>query len=138
MSYEQETTTLAPGDLVVLYTDGVTEAEGPREAAEEDARKGPLSPGADAGGAQPSQEPAGDGAEEELEDDAAPMFGEERLIEVVRASAHRSAAEIKEAILAAVDRFAAGVPQSDDITLVLIKRRGDERSGEEDGDVQQA
>ena len=50
------------------------------------------------------------------------MFGEERLIELVKENAARSASEIREAILTAVTDHAAGVPQSDDITLVVIKR----------------
>jgi serine phosphatase RsbU (regulator of sigma subunit) len=85
--YEQDTVELAPGDVLVLYTDGITEAEGPQEDAEDDH-----------------------------------MFGEERLVDVVHASSGQSAARISEAVLRAVTEHAAGVPQSDDITLVVIKR----------------
>ncbi len=85
--YEQDTVELAPGDVLVLYTDGITEAEGPQEDAEDDH-----------------------------------MFGEERLVDVVHASGGHSAARISEAVLRAVTEHAAGVPQSDDITLVVIKR----------------
>jgi serine phosphatase RsbU (regulator of sigma subunit) len=95
-NYEQETVCLAPGDSLVLFTDGISEAEGPVGVA---------------------RAPASDD-----DDPDNPMFGEERLIEVVRVTAKRSAAEMKDAILRAVESFAAGVPQSDDVTLVIIKR----------------
>ena len=89
-SYKQETVNLGPGDVVVLYTDGITEAVGP--AADED--------------------------------DFDAMFGEEALEDVVRRSSHLPAAGIKEAILDAVSRHTEGVAQSDDITLVVIRRQG--------------
>lgn len=88
--YKQESVNLGPGDVVVLYTDGITEAVGP---------------GID-------------------EDDVDAMFGEEALEEVVRASSHLPAVGIKEAILDAVSRHTEGVAQSDDITLVVIRRLG--------------
>ncbi len=88
-SYKQETITLDPGDVVVLYTDGITEAVGP---------------GID-------------------EDDVEAMFGEEALEEVIKRSQHLPAVGIKEAILAAVYRHTEGVAQSDDITLVVIRRQ---------------
>ncbi len=89
-SYKQETVNLGPGDVVVLYTDGITEAVGP--AADED--------------------------------DIDAMFGEEALEEVVRRSSHLPATGIKEAILDAVSSHTEGVDQSDDITLVVIRRQG--------------
>jgi len=51
------------------------------------------------------------------------LFGEERLIEVIRASLTKSAAEIQAAILQAISDHTANVPQFDDITLVVIKRK---------------
>jgi serine phosphatase RsbU (regulator of sigma subunit) len=102
--YRQHVVTLAPGDVLVLYTDGITEASGPPP------------PGVDF---------------EDEDDDGVPdpvpeaMFGRERLVDVVRAHAGRPVIEIKEAILAAVTRHTAGHPQSDDITLVVVKRRRD-------------
>jgi len=89
-AYKQETVNLGPGDVVILYTDGITEAVGP--AADED--------------------------------DIDAMFGEEALEEVVARSSHLPAAGIKEAILDAVSRHTEGVAQSDDITLVVIRRQG--------------
>ena len=89
VEYVQEEVTLAPGEVVVLYTDGITEAVGP--SAEED--------------------------------DPDAMFGEDQLEDVVRRHAHLPAVGIKEAILAAVAEHTAGVAQSDDITLVVIRRQ---------------
>ena len=80
---------IGPGDVVVLFTDGITEAVGP------------------------SAEP----------DDPDAMFGDAALLEVVRRHAHLPAVGIKEAILAAVANHTAGVEQSDDITLVVIRRQ---------------
>ncbi len=90
MEYRQETITLAPGEVVVMYTDGITEAVGP--SAEED--------------------------------DPEAMFGEEALEEVIRSNSHLPAVGLKEAILAAVAQHTQGVAQSDDITLVVIRRQG--------------
>ena len=88
--YKQDTVTLAPGEIIVLYTDGITEAVGP--AADED--------------------------------DYDAMFGEEALFEVLRRNRHLPAAGIKDAILGAVSTHTSGVAQSDDITLVVIRRQG--------------
>lgn len=88
--YKQETITLEPGEIIVMYTDGITEAVGP--SAEED--------------------------------DPEAMFGEEPLIEVVRRHSHLPAVGIKEAILDAVSQHTQGVAQSDDITLVVVRRQG--------------
>ena len=87
--YRQQETVIGPGDVVVLFTDGITEAVGP------------------------SSEP----------DDPDAMFGDAALVEVVRRHAHLPAVGIKEAILAAVANHTAGVEQSDDITLVVIRRQ---------------
>jgi sigma-B regulation protein RsbU (phosphoserine phosphatase) len=87
-SYEQQTTTLNPGDILVMYTDGITEARNPEEEAVEEK-----------------------------------LFGEERLIQVVKESASLSAREIQAAILQSVSAYTKNTPQEDDITLVVIKRR---------------
>ena len=49
------------------------------------------------------------------------QFGKDRLRQVVAASAERSAAEIHAAVVAAVHAFRGSAPQTDDITLVVIK-----------------
>jgi len=88
-SWRQETVQLDPGDMLVLYTDGVTEAHG---------------------------EPPS-------------LFGEERLLESVRASHAQagaqppSAQEIQQRILADVHSFVGGAPRSDDIALTILVRR---------------
>ena len=49
-------------------------------------------------------------------------FGEERVQEVIRAHADQTMAELSATLLAAVRAFAAGAPQEDDMTVVLVKR----------------
>jgi HAMP domain-containing protein len=88
--FEQETTSLQPGDIMVLYTDGITESIDP---------------------------------DPETPDDK--LFGEERLIKIVRWSADLAAREIQGAVLQAVTAHTQNTPQNDDITLVVIKRRKD-------------
>jgi phosphoserine phosphatase RsbU/P len=48
-------------------------------------------------------------------------FGEERFAEVLRGRGDAPAAAILDAVLQAVDTFAGGAPQHDDITLVILK-----------------
>jgi sigma-B regulation protein RsbU (phosphoserine phosphatase) len=80
-SYEAQARQLSPGDVLVLYTDGITEAfNADRE-----------------------------------------MFGVERLLEVVRTHHMASARELVEAIEAEVTAFAGEAPQSDDITLLVVR-----------------
>jgi serine phosphatase RsbU (regulator of sigma subunit) len=85
--YLQQIVRIEPGDIIVLYTDGITEAVG-------------------ASGEKISEN----------------LFGEERLIDVVRSHKKKSAREIQSAILGAISAHTANLPQSDDITLVVIKR----------------
>ena len=73
---------LQPGDLVLIYSDGVTEAL--------------------------------DADDEE--------FGELRLKHLVSAHRRAPAAQIVDQIITAVQEFAGDTPQSDDITIVAIKR----------------
>jgi len=49
------------------------------------------------------------------------LFGEERLHEILKNHAHRSAQEILEEIFTAVETFAEGRAQEDDITLIIMK-----------------
>ncbi len=79
--YEQAEIGLRPGDLLILYTDGVSEAENPQEAE----------------------------------------WGEEALLATARACAGLTSGEIIDHILEAVDTFAAGAPQHDDMTLVVAR-----------------
>ena len=57
----------------------------------------------------------------EAHDAASNMFGKERLREALLASSDQPAQRIHDAVLQAVRDFAAGHPQDDDITLVVIK-----------------
>ncbi|HMY70615.1 MAG TPA: SpoIIE family protein phosphatase [Blastocatellia bacterium] len=83
VEYNTRQTRLYSGDVVVMYTDGVTEAVN----ADND------------------------------------MFSDERLEELVKASAHLTAEQIKQRILDAVLSFTRGLPQGDDITLIVLKMR---------------
>ena len=58
----------------------------------------------------------------EARNEAGEMFGKHRMCETLAAHAGKSAAEITNAILAAVDQFRGPEPQADDITMVVIKR----------------
>ncbi|HUU76448.1 MAG TPA: SpoIIE family protein phosphatase [Methanoregulaceae archaeon] len=84
------------GDLLVMYTDGVTEA-----------------------------------FNEEGE-----QFGEDRLVEIIRENQHLDACMILDLIRDAVERFCGTYPQSDDITLVVIKSRFQNGSGHQDREYQ--
>ena len=82
MTWEQRTIQIDPGDMLVLYTDGITEAQNAQET----------------------------------------LFGEERLLEAARANLGRPALDVLNAVLAEVQRFVDGAPQSDDITLMIVAR----------------
>ncbi len=85
--YVQNTIGLEEGDVLVLFTDGITEA-----------------------------------VDSSLETMADNLFGEERLIQVIKRHRTGTAREMQNAILAAINDFAGNSPQSDDITLVVIKK----------------
>jgi serine phosphatase RsbU (regulator of sigma subunit) len=73
-----------PGDVLVLYTDGITEAQSEQED----------------------------------------LYGEDRLLETVRANLGRPARDIQDAIMTDVCRFVGDAPnpQRDDIALVVVIR----------------
>jgi len=50
------------------------------------------------------------------------MFGEERLEDLLVAHRHRSARDIEEHVYTEIRDFAAGAPQADDLTMVVVKR----------------
>jgi sigma-B regulation protein RsbU (phosphoserine phosphatase) len=81
---EERAIDVAPGDYVVFYTDGVTEAM----------------------------------------DSAHQPFGEERLRRVVKAAAGAGAQEMLKAVVDAVQDFTGDAPQSDDVTLFVVRRLG--------------
>lgn len=74
---------LSPGDRLLLYTDGVTEAHD---------RDGSL-------------------------------YGTERLLAVMESSSEKSGAELLEMINDDINGFAVGVPQFDDITMIVLTMR---------------
>ena len=76
---------MQPGDSVVFFTDGITEAR----------------------------------------NKAGEFYDDERLHQVIQAHSERSADEIAQKILESVENFTADHPRSDDLTLVVIKRKGE-------------
>ena len=82
VEFEEKTALMVPGDVLVLYTDGVTEAS----------------------------------------NQAGEMFGQARLVEVVRTHCHLSAEELCRTIDATVSDFVGGAPQFDDFTLMIVSR----------------
>lgn len=80
---EERQIEVASGDLLVFYTDGVTEAMNSEHR----------------------------------------LFGEERLEAVITAHRQASAQELLEAIVEAVYAFTDQAPQSDDLTLFVVKRQ---------------
>lgn len=81
-----ESVQLDPGDVLVFYTDGITEAQNPQQT----------------------------------------LFGEARLRQAIRsagvAQPGTRAEQVRLAILDELERFTAGAPQLDDITLVVVAR----------------
>jgi phosphoserine phosphatase RsbU/P len=49
------------------------------------------------------------------------LLGNERVREIIRANASRSAADIQTAVIEAVQAFRGDAPQEDDVTLVVVK-----------------
>jgi serine phosphatase RsbU (regulator of sigma subunit) len=94
---EEKTIQLNPGDTLVLYTDGVTEA---------------------------------------INDDEE-QFGEERLEQVMCDHGDESLHELRQSLLDAVANFTAGRPPFDDLTLVLVRREGEEGKQQEAGSEEQ-
>ena len=80
-SYEERAYHLAPGDLLVCYSDGITERTNP----------------------------------------AGEFYGADRLSLLVAEHHASSAADLADLIFGEADRFAQGVPPSDDGTLVVLR-----------------
>ncbi len=81
-TYQAHSVEMAPGDVLVVYSDGLTEAENPEEE----------------------------------------MFGERRLVDLIRRNAHLGADGLEEKIFQALDGFTRGHDQTDDITFILAER----------------
>ncbi len=79
--YQHAVVDINPGDILVTYTDGVTEAQ---------CKSGEL-------------------------------FGYQRLQNIIKEQASQSAQDIRNAVIKEVEDFALGMPQFDDLTLVVAK-----------------
>jgi sigma-B regulation protein RsbU (phosphoserine phosphatase) len=60
----------------------------------------------------------------EAQNGAEDEFGDDRLLDVLRETAAEPAAVILERVMAAIDAFAGGTPQFDDITMLVARRLG--------------
>ena len=78
--YKQGEIRLDPGDRLLLYTDGVTEAHNTKSE----------------------------------------LYGDDRLIKVMEDTKDLTGEQVLEHILEDVNRFAQGVPQFDDMTMVIL------------------
>ncbi|MGA8908421.1 MAG: GAF domain-containing SpoIIE family protein phosphatase, partial [Acidobacteriaceae bacterium] len=79
--YTEQALTLEPGDLLLLYTDGISEAM--------------------------------------THDDE--EWGEDRMMEAASAVRSKDAGQVLRALFAACDKFTAGAPQHDDMTMLILK-----------------
>lgn len=82
--YQNESIRLQPGDQLLLYTDGVTEAMNAEDA----------------------------------------LYGEEHLLRILAQLKEAPVTEMLNGCLASIKAFAGTTPQSDDITLMVIRRMG--------------
>ena len=73
------------GDILVVYSDGLTDAENPQEE----------------------------------------MFGEERLLNIIRQEAPSGSQAVEQKLLKAIEEFTQGMPQTDDITFVVVEKLSD-------------
>jgi serine phosphatase RsbU (regulator of sigma subunit) len=80
--YESSAFRLDKGDILVVYSDGLTDAENPQEE----------------------------------------MFGEERLLRIIRQEAPSGSQALEARFLKAIEEFTQGMPQTDDITFVVVEK----------------
>jgi len=81
-SYESSVFRLDKGDILVVYSDGLTDAENPQGE----------------------------------------MFGEERLLRLIRQEAPSGSQAIEQRLLKAIEAFTQSLPQTDDITFVVVEK----------------
>ena len=86
--YESVPMEMNQGDLLVVYSDGITEAMDPHDD----------------------------------------MFGEERLIGLIREHASSGCKVLEETIISSIEEFTQGMPQTDDMTCMMIQRKFDQES----------
>lgn len=80
-TYEARTLHLCRGDMLVVYSDGLTDAQNQRQE----------------------------------------MFGEDRLLKLIRHEAPSGSAYLHEKLLKAIEEFTEGTPQTDDVTFVIVE-----------------
>ena len=83
--YQSQPFELHNGDILFVYTDGVTEAQNEQEE----------------------------------------MFGEERLRQIIREEAPAGAPALEQKFLKAIEEFTLGMPQTDDITFLIVEKRAE-------------
>jgi serine phosphatase RsbU (regulator of sigma subunit) len=81
-SYSPRPFHLDKGDILVVYSDGLTDAE----------------------------------------NSEAEMFGEERLLEIIRREAPRGSQAVEKEFLKAIAEFTDGIPQTDDVTFAIVEK----------------
>jgi sigma-B regulation protein RsbU (phosphoserine phosphatase) len=81
-SYQSRAFHLDKGDVLVIYSDGLTDAQDRREE----------------------------------------MFGEQRLLDIIRQEAPLGSPALEQKFLKAIEEFTQGMPQTDDITFVLVEK----------------
>src|SRR5580658_3560047 len=81
-TYEPRAFHLDQGDILVVYSDGLTDAENPRDE----------------------------------------VFGEQRLLEIIRREGPSGSHAVEQSFLKAIQDFTEGMPQTDDITFVVVEQ----------------
>ena len=81
-SYETRTLHLCKGDTLVVYSDGLTDAENP----------------------------------------SGEMFGDKRLLDIIQRAAPAGSHAVEQELLKAIEDFTQGIPQTDDITFVVVEK----------------
>jgi sigma-B regulation protein RsbU (phosphoserine phosphatase) len=81
-TYQSRTFSLDKGDILMVYSDGLTDAQ----------------------------------------DQQGEMFGEERLLQIIQQGAPLGSFALERKILRAIDEFTQGLPQTDDITFIVIEK----------------
>jgi len=82
-SYQSRMLHLYKGDILVVYSDGLTDAQNQQEE----------------------------------------MFGEERLLQIIQQEAPSGSPALEQKFLKAIEEFTHGMPQTDDITFVVVEKR---------------
>jgi sigma-B regulation protein RsbU (phosphoserine phosphatase) len=81
-SYESRAFRLDQGDILVVYSDGLTDAQNQQEE----------------------------------------MFGKKKLLQLIRQEAPSGSRALEQKLLHAIEEFTQGMPQTDDITLVVVEK----------------